>query len=278
MRNTASLRPIRSNPLRAGLAALLVLSLGSSLATAQSVTTAPPPPADLTLMQSRVTELENALRDANRNADDLSRENFRLRLENERLKRALETAEQAAMSVGGGAATQAPSPTIPAIPPAPSPVSSATPTTSPLPPSEAELAAYRAAVNLAPRDPAAAETALRQFLDTYPNSQRFGEASYFLGRTQYVQRKWNAAAATFLDIVEKTPRAPRAPESLIWLGAALREDGIATGSAAKIRTGCNLFRELPERFPAATQQMRQQARDELARAAVPGGPPICANS
>lgn len=262
---------------RSGLAALFIIGMSATWATAQSVTTAPPPPADLTLMQSRISDLETALRDANRNADDLSRENFRLRLENERLKRALETAEQAAMSAGPPAS--APPTPVAAVPLPSAPTSVAQPAPAfGLPPSEAEQSAYRAAVNLAPRDPAAAEAALRQFIDTYPNSQRIGEANYFLGRTQYVQRKWNAAATTFLDIVEKTPRAPRAPESLIWLGAALREEGIATGSAAKIRTGCNLFRELPERFPSATQQMRQQARDELARSAVPGGSPICANS
>lgn len=263
---------------RSGVAAVLVLGLllapavTPGLATAQSITAAPPPPADLVLMQRRVADLETALREANRTSDDLSRENFRLRQENDRLKAALATAEQAARAPAGG---PAPFSTGPAPGPmtAPAPVS-APPAATP-PANDAETAAFNQAVSLALQNPAAAEIALRNFLQTYPNSTRTGEATYFLGRTQYVQGKWNAAAQTFLDIVQKTPRARRAPESLIWLGVSLREDGVGSSQASKIRTGCGLLRELPERYPNAPQSVRDQARNELAKSAVPGGPAIC---
>jgi TolA-binding protein len=266
----------------------VVLALGlataAPLARAQSVTASPPPPIDLSLMQRRVADLENALREANRVADETARENFRLKLENDRLKNALETAQQAAANPGLSAPpVQSPAPSAPqmavrtpppVLPPAPSLPPTQPPASADL---QAETGAYNAAISLAPRDPVAAEEALRNFIAAYPTSARVGEATYFLGRTQYVQRKWNAAAQTFLDIVEKTPRARRAPESLIWLGAALREEGVATGSQQKIRTGCGLFRELPERFPSASQSVREQARQELAKAAAPGAPAICAN-
>jgi TolA-binding protein len=256
--------PIRRFPLVLGAVAALAAALPAlpgmvAPAIAQSVTAAPPPPADLSLAQRRISELEIALRDANQVADELNRENFRLRLENDRLKQALDTAQRAAQSAGPP--LEPPTPT----PPPPAPATSQT----------GETAAFNAARSLAARDPAAAEAALRAFIQTYPNAATVGEATYLLGRTQYVQRKWNAAATTFLDIVEKTPRAPRAPEASIWLGAALRADGVETNNLQKIRTGCGFFRDLRERFPAVSETVRQQAAQELAWAATPGGRAVC---
>lgn len=262
----------------AALAPIGVAMVGPAPAMAQSVTTAPPPPADLSLALRRITELETALRDANVAADEASREVFRLRLENQRLKEALATAQQAAQMADGAA------PLSPTPPPATAPISTPsapTRTTLPVPPAPTppaiaapnETDDYNKAIALVTTDPAGAERALAAFRTNYPNSPRLGDATYFIGRTQYVQSKWSAAAGTFLDIVERTPRAPRAPEALVWLGSAIRADGAASGDAAKVRTGCDLMRELSRRFPSASDRVKQLAQQELARTS--GGQPMC---
>lgn len=286
-----SLIPARSDLvrcLRALSAAVLLTAAALAPAAAQSITTAPPPPADLSLAQGRIVELERALRDANALTDQLTQENFRLKLENERLKQALDAAQGSAAP--SPSASSAPASGAPSAPSTPVAVTTPAPTTEaptiptaprPAPPQQAaaapadEQSVYRSALSLAQRDPAAAENALREFVRQFPNSSNAPEAVYFIGRTQYVQQKWNAAAATFIEIIEKTPRATRAPDALVWLGASLRNEGAATGDQRKITIGCNTIRELNQRFPNASARTRQEATQELNRAAAPGGPAIC---
>ncbi len=277
----AAVRPVAVTARAAGRWRALGLAVALSAAAlapaaAQSITSAPPPPVDLSLAQGRIVELERALRDANASADQLSQENFRLRLENERLKQALDAAQSVVSAAPPiTSAPQRPTPPISAPPtPRPAVAVPATPPQQAAAPQD-EQSAFRSALALAQRDPAAAETALREFVRLYPNSTNVPEAVYFIGRTQYVQQKWNAAAATFIEIVERTPRAPRAPDALVWLGAALRNDGAASGDQRKITTGCNTIRELNQRFPNASQRTREEAAQELNRAAAPGGVAIC---
>jgi tol-pal system protein YbgF len=229
-------------------------------AHAQSVTSAPPPSENLTRLQSRVDELEGLLRDATADSERLSIELRRTKAENVRLQRLLDDA-LASQQPGGPPAADAAAPSSPA----PStPRAAATPRemsgTTPVAVASGSAQAFGEARRLLDATRwQEAELALAGFLREYADAPEAPEARYFLGRTQIVLGRHGDAAATFLELLRKSPASARAPDAWVRLGVSLK----GMGETAQ---ACATFRDLPLKYPAATAAVRQLALNE-ARAA-----------
>ena len=81
---------------------------------------------------------------------------------------------------------------------------------------------YKAAYALVEaKDWARAGPALQAFIDQYPKHKLASNARYWLGRTQYAQLKFDAAARTQFDNYKADPKGDRAQESLFWVAQSL---------------------------------------------------------
>lgn len=67
----------------------------------------------------------------------------------------------------------------------------------------------------------AAEVALQDFLDKYPEHKLAGNAQYWLGETYYVRGKYEDAAIEFGQGFDKYPEGAKAPDSLYKLGMSM---------------------------------------------------------
>ena len=82
-----------------------------------------------------------------------------------------------------------------------------------------------------------AEGALREFVRRNPNSALIDNARYWLGETYYVRKRYEDAAATFLEAYQGNPKGAKAPDSLLKLGlslAALRKTPEACVALGKL--------------------------------------------
>jgi len=84
--------------------------------------------------------------------------------------------------------------------------------------------AYRDAFNLLKKaDYPAAETAFLAFLKQYSDTEYAGNAQYWLGETYYVRGQFEKSAVAFADGYKKYRKGPKAPDSLLKLGFAMRK-------------------------------------------------------
>jgi tol-pal system protein YbgF len=104
----------------------------------------------------------------------------------------------------------------------------------------------------------AAQTALAQFVEDFPNDQRAATAAYWLGETHYVQQDFEGAAASFAKNYRTYgPDSSRAPDTLLKLGMSLAKLGDR-------QRACQTFNELAKRHPNATAAVRQSLARERA--------------
>ena len=228
---------------------------------ASSQTILSPVPADpATLrLQERVEQLEQQLRaktgelerlqfEIGRNRDDIARLN---RLLDDVLARSASPAEPAPSGFGN-------QPMPPGV------IAPAVAVASPkLGDDATRQAAYRGARELLlAGDYPGAERAFRAFLKDYENAPETAEATYWLGQTLLGQEKFSEAAKQFLDVVQKHGRSERAPDAFVRLGTSLKRIG-------RDREACLTFKDLPTRFPAASQAVKDFARREASAAGCP---------
>ncbi|MTI44959.1 tol-pal system protein YbgF [Roseibium hamelinense] len=116
--------------------------------------------------------------------------------------------------------------------------------------------AYSLAVN---GQYAEAETAFRNFVDTYPDHRLSANAQYWLGESLLAQRDYREAADAFLKTYTEHPGNDKSPDSLLKLGVSLTNLG-ERGAA------CATFAELLTKFPGAAPAVLSQAQDERQRA------------
>jgi tol-pal system protein YbgF len=109
------------------------------------------------------------------------------------------------------------------------------------------------------RDYAAAEISFRQLVRHFPDDRLAGKAQYWLGESYYVRGQFKSAADAFLKSYKTYPSGEKAPDSLLRLGMALAELGQKDAA-------CSSLTEFATRFPAADQQLRDEARSELRKA------------
>lgn len=214
---------------------------GAGPALAQSVTSAPPPSEDLSLLQARVGELEQMLRQATGDNERLSIELRRARDENAQLKQQI-----------ADAANTAPAP-------------AADGSLGTLPAQAAGGAAPQLSEGMRllqlGRFPEA-EAAFTAYARANPQSPDTPEARYFIGRTQVAQRRFPDAAATFVSLLKDHPSVARAPDSWVMLGVSLQGMG-------KTPEACGVFRDLPVKYPRASASTRTQAASAARSAQCP---------
>ncbi|MGL4404909.1 MAG: tol-pal system protein YbgF, partial [Notoacmeibacter sp.] len=108
-------------------------------------------------------------------------------------------------------------------------------------------------------DYGAAESALKEHVSRFPESNRASDAKYWLGESQLGQEKYTDAAENFLAISRDFPKSERAPEALLKLGvsmAALKKNDIA----------CATFSEVVKRYPNADAALISRVDTEKAAA------------
>jgi len=103
----------------------------------------------------------------------------------------------------------------------------------------------------------AAEQAFTAFIEAYPNSDKLGEAHYWIGESLFVRELYTDAARSYLTVAKDYPRSDKAPESLIKLGRALNARGDKTQA-------CGALRQLDKSFPDAPDRIKRQARNDRA--------------
>lgn len=104
-----------------------------------------------------------------------------------------------------------------------------------------------------------AEAALRRFLADHSETDLAGPAMYWLGEVYFVQGKYADAAQTFLDTLKKYPQNPKAPDAMLKLGMSL-------GALKQSKEACLAFKDLPKKYPNASQTIQQRAKVEAERA------------
>jgi tol-pal system protein YbgF len=109
------------------------------------------------------------------------------------------------------------------------------------------------------RDYAGAETAFRQLVKHFPHDPLAGKAQYWLGESYYVRGEVKSAADAFLTGYKTYPDGEKAPDCLLRLGMTLAELGQKDAA-------CSSLSEFTTRFPAADQQLRDEAKSELRKA------------
>jgi tol-pal system protein YbgF len=109
----------------------------------------------------------------------------------------------------------------------------------------------------------AAEAALRDFLDAYPDHELAGNARYWLAETFYVRGDVEQAASLYAEGYEKAPSGTKAPDNLLKLGVSLRRLG-------RKRDACTTFEQLKHQFPDASRTIKERASREISRLGCSG--------
>ncbi|MDO5652777.1 MAG: tol-pal system protein YbgF, partial [Brachymonas sp.] len=120
-----------------------------------------------------------------------------------------------------------------------------------------EQAAFNAALNrFRNADYAGAQTALRAYLQRYPQGSNRIDAQHWLGNTEYALRNYSSAITNFRNVVTQAPRHRRAPEALLSIAASQME---LKDTAAARKT----LEQLITTYPRS--EAAQAAQDRLAR-------------
>jgi tol-pal system protein YbgF len=108
------------------------------------------------------------------------------------------------------------------------------------------------------RDYALAEATFRKFLDTHPNDQLAGEATFWYGESLYQRQHFRDAAEAFLNVSTKFESSAKAPDALLRLGQSLAALG-------EKEAACASFGEVGRKFPRASVSLKQGVEREQKR-------------
>ncbi|MEL6258208.1 MAG: tol-pal system protein YbgF [Pseudomonadota bacterium] len=126
-------------------------------------------------------------------------------------------------------------------------------------PSDAEPLFEDGKAKLQAGDYPAAERAFSAFVERYGDDGKASEALYWTGEAQYLQEKYIESGATYREMLQKHPTAPRAADALVKYARSLR----LVGEAAK---ACTALDALAARYPDASSVTKNFAAVERARA------------
>ncbi len=104
----------------------------------------------------------------------------------------------------------------------------------------------------------AAESALKQFVNTHPADPLASNAQYWLGETFFVRNNFSDAATQFLTGYQKYPKSPKAPDYLYKLGVSLSK-------LNKTKEACAAFARFQSEYPTATGALKGRVSDERQR-------------
>lgn len=104
-----------------------------------------------------------------------------------------------------------------------------------------------------------AEAGFRELIERYPSGEHAADAHFWLGEALLAQERPREAAEVFLTASRNFPQARTAPDTLLKLGvsmAALGQRDVA----------CATYGEVEQRFPQATDALKERIRQEQALA------------
>ena len=128
-----------------------------------------------------------------------------------------------------------------------------------LPPSNSPKDEYDLAYGyILRRDYAAADDALRGFMQSHVGDAMIPQAHYWLGESQFQRQQYNDAAETFLDVYNKYPQSPKAAEALMRLGQSLAALG-------KQDAACASLGAVLQKYPKASAQVKATVQAEQKR-------------
>ena len=107
-------------------------------------------------------------------------------------------------------------------------------------------------------DYAAADEALRGFMQNHAGDAMIPQAHYWLGESQFQRQQYNDAAETFLDVYNKYPHSPKAAEALMRLGQSLAALG-------KQDAACASLGAVLQKYPKASAQIKTTVQAEQKR-------------
>ena len=107
-------------------------------------------------------------------------------------------------------------------------------------------------------DYAAAEGALKAFIEAHPNDPLAGNAQYWLGQTYFARNKFSEAATAFAEGYRRYPKGTKAPEDLLYLGMSLAK-------ADQKKNACLALAQLDQAFPNPAPAIRERASAERKR-------------
>jgi len=102
---------------------------------------------------------------------------------------------------------------------------------------------------------AEAEAGFHHFLEAHPDDALTADAEYWLGESLYARSDYRSAAKAFLKGYTEHPDSRKAPDALFKLGLSL--SGMGERVAA-----CASFKELLQRYPAASTPLKDRVRNE----------------
>jgi len=128
-----------------------------------------------------------------------------------------------------------------------------------LPPSDSPKDEYDLAYGyILRRDYAAADDAFRTFMQNHAGDAMIPQAHYWLGESQFQRQQYNDSAETFLDVYNKYPQSPKAPEALMRLGQSLAALG-------KQDAACASLGAVLQKYPKASTQVKATVQAEQKR-------------
>jgi len=103
-----------------------------------------------------------------------------------------------------------------------------------------------------------AQSTFENFITTYPENERLGEANFWLGESLYVRGQYADAATAYLNSARDYGDGEKAPDSLLKLGMSLAALG-------QTDQACSAFDQVARSYPNATDRVsRNVARERAA--------------
>ena len=118
---------------------------------------------------------------------------------------------------------------------------------------------YALSLMLRQQDFAAAERALKAFVEQHPQDDLTGNAQYWLGETYYVRRSYQNAAFAFAEGYQRYRKNRKAPDSLLKLGMSLSRMG-------KLKEACTAFSRFLSKYPRANDRLKARIDRERRQA------------
>ena len=108
-------------------------------------------------------------------------------------------------------------------------------------------------------DYSTAEAGFRELIERYPGGEHAADAHFWLGEALLAQERPREAAEIFLAASRDFPQARKAPDTLFKLGVSM-------ASLGQRDVACATFTEVLQRYPQATDALKERIRQEQALA------------
>ena len=119
---------------------------------------------------------------------------------------------------------------------------------------------YALSLMLGQQDFAAAERALKAFVEQHPQDDLTGNAQYWLGETYYVRRSYQNAAFAFAEGYQRYRKNRKAPDSLLKLGMSLSRMGKRKEACTAFSRFLSKYTRANDRLKARIDRERRQAK------------------